>query len=145
MEIDIRPLSAEDYEHATSLWASAEGIRLRDDETLDAFRRFLSHNDGLSLGAWSAGCLLGAVMVGHDTRRAYLYHFAVAADRQREGIGRRMAEAVYRRLRNLGIGKAYLFVFADNAAAMRFWEALGWEHRGDIAIFSNRIRSTDGF
>jgi hypothetical protein len=83
MNIEIRPLAAEDYEHVTTLWASAESIGLHDGETLASLRRFLSHNDGLSLGAWSAGCLLGAVMVGHDTRRAYLYHFAVAADRRR--------------------------------------------------------------
>ena len=35
-----------------------------------------------------------------------------------------------------GIHKAHLDVFADNDAAIAFWQATGWQRRSDIVRFS---------
>jgi ribosomal protein S18 acetylase RimI-like enzyme len=47
----------------------------------------LAGNPGLSLVAELDGAVVGAVLCGHDGRRALIYHLAVAASLRRRGIG----------------------------------------------------------
>lgn len=109
--IEIYPLSAGDYSAAMALWQGCDGIRLRQEYASGTFfYRFIARNSGLCLGAWVENRLIGAVLVGHDSRRAYLYHFAVAETHRRQGIGRRLVQAVLRELRRIDISKAHLFV-----------------------------------
>ncbi len=76
-------------------------------------------------------------MCGQDGRRAYIYHTAVAVECRGRGIGKAMVEHVYEALRDLGITKAALLVFADNGPGNAFWESLGWEHRTDV-LYRNK-------
>lgn len=135
----LRPLRADDYSAAQALWHSVPGLQPRADDSPTAFAAFLIRNDDLSLGVWQGDTLIAAALAGHDGRRAYLYHFAVAPDRQRQGIGRRLADAVMQRLAALGIARAHLFVLADNAAARAFWSALDWQVREDLVVFSRPL------
>lgn len=135
--IEIYPLRTEDYAAAMVLWQGCEGIRLRPENASETFFcRFIARNPGLCLGAWEADRLIGAVLVGHDSRRAYLYHLAVAKTHRRQGIGRRLVQAVLKELNRIGIAKSHLFVETDNDAGLAFWQAIGAEHRTDLAIFS---------
>lgn len=137
--IQIRPLEAGDYSAAITLWRASEGVVLRAGDTRESFLRFLDRNPGLSLGAWSQAELVGAVMAGHDARRGYLYHLAVARMQRRQGIGRQLVEAVLHRLKRVGIDKMHLFVEAGNEDAEKFWEALGWRERPELVIYSRSI------
>jgi len=144
--IEIYPLRTEDYAVAMALWQGCDGIRLRQENASEIFfRRFIARNSGLCLGAWEADSLIGAVLVGHDSRRAYLYHLAVAEAHRRQGIGRRLVQAVLKELNRIGITKAHLFVETDNDAGLAFWRAIGAEHRTDLAVFSltNKVRSCE--
>lgn len=135
--IEIYPLSTEDYAAVMALWQGCEGIRLRPENSSETFfRRFIARNSGLCLGAWEADRLIGAVLVGHDSRRAYFYHLAVAEAHRRQGIGRRLVQAVLKELNRIDITKAHLFVETDNDAGLSFWRAIGAEHRTDLTVFS---------
>jgi ribosomal protein S18 acetylase RimI-like enzyme len=135
--IEIFPLRTEDYAAAMALWQGCDGIQLRQENASETFfRRFIARNSGLCLGAWEADRLVGAVLVGHDSRRAYLYHLAIAMTHRRQGIGRRLVKAVLKELNRLGIPKAHLFVETDNDAGLAFWHAIGAEHRTDLTVFS---------
>ncbi|PIQ11870.1 MAG: GNAT family N-acetyltransferase [Hydrogenophilales bacterium CG_4_9_14_3_um_filter_59_35] len=135
--VEIHPLRAEDYAAVMALWQGCDGIRLRQEDASETFfRRFVTRNSGLCLGAWEADRLIGAVLVGHDSRRAYLYHLAVAKTHRKQGIGRRLVQSVLRELDRIGITKAHLFVETDNDAGLAFWRAIGAEHRTDLAVFS---------
>ena len=101
-----------------------------------ALERFLDRNPGLSLVARSSGGIVGAVLCGHDGRRGYLHHLAVASAERGRGIGRRLAEEAIRRLSLQGIAKCHLFVRIDNSDAAAFWTRLGWEKREDIEMYS---------
>lgn len=135
--VEIYPLRTEDYAAAMALWQGCDGIRLRQENVSEAFfHRFIARNSGLCLGAWDENRLVGAVLVGHDSRRAYLYHLAVAETHRRQGIGRRLVQAVLKELNRIGITKAHLFVETGNDAGLAFWQAIGAEHRTDLTVFS---------
>jgi len=141
--IEIYPLRTEDYAAATVLWQGCDGIRLRQEDAAETFfRRFIARNSELCLGAWEADRLIGAVLVGHDSRRAYLYHLAVAETHRRQGIGRRLVQAVLKDLNRIDITKVHLFVETDNDAGLAFWRTIGAEHRTDLAVFSLTVGTT---
>lgn len=141
--IEIYPLRAEDYTAVMALWQGCDGMRLRPENSSEAFfLRFITRNTGLCLGAWEADRLIGAVLVGHDGRRAYLYHLTIAETHRRQGIGRRLVQAVLKELNRIDITKAHLFVETDNAAGLAFWRAIGAEHRTDLAVFSLNVGIT---
>lgn len=137
--MQIRPLEAGDFVAATALWRASEGVVLRAGDTYEGFLHFLDRNPGLSLGAWAETELVGAVMVGHDARRAYLYHLAVVPFRRRSGIGRQLIAEVLHRLQGAGIERLHLFVESGNKDAEKFWEALGWRQRPELVMYSRTI------
>lgn len=134
--IDIRPLGANDYAVAIHLWRASEGVVLRSDDSYEAFVSFIERNPGLSLGAWAQTAMVGAVMVGHDARRAYLYHLAVSQQHRRSGIGRHLIERVLVHLKNIGVLKLHIFVEVGNEDAEKFWRSLGWYKRPEIMVYS---------
>jgi RimJ/RimL family protein N-acetyltransferase len=54
----------------------------------------------------------------------------VRSDWRRQGIGRRMLEACLSLARGVGLEKVELEVFADNAAAIRLYESVGFSQEG---------------
>ena len=69
--------------------------------------------------ATQQGRVIGAILAGHDGRRGYIGHTAVAPAFQRRGIGRRLVEAAVDALRAEGIHKVNLVVFAPQPAGQR--------------------------
>ena len=78
--------------------------------------------------------IVGAVLCGHDGRRGYLHHLAVARDHRRKGLGRGLVAACLSELTRLAILKCNIFLFADNAVGHRFWTAAGWVNRADLRL-----------
>jgi N-acetylglutamate synthase len=85
--------------------------------------------------------LIGAVLVGHDSLRAYLYHLAVAETHRRRGIARQLVQAVLKELKRIEITKAHLFVETNNETGLSFWRAIGAEQRTDLTAFSLTVRA----
>jgi ribosomal protein S18 acetylase RimI-like enzyme len=140
--IEIYPLNAEDYAAAMTLWQGCEGLRLRQEDYSERFfRRFVARNSGLCLGTWEDDRLIGAVLVGHDSFRAYLYHLAVAETHRRQGIARQLVQAVIKELKRIDITKAHLFVEMNNDMGLNFWRAIGAEQRTDLTVFSLTVRT----
>lgn len=135
--IEISPLNTADCASAMTLWQGCDGICLRQEsDSEQTFRRFITRNPGLCLGAWEGDHLIGSVLAGHDSQRAYLYHLAVAETYRRQGVASKLVQAVLNELRRIEITKAHLFVEADNDAGLTFWQAIGAERRNDLTIFS---------
>ena len=78
--------------------------------------------------------IMGAVLCGHDGRRGYLHHLAVAAAWRRKGIGRDLVEACLTGLGSAGIPKCNIFLLADNELGKAFWTHNGWNERGDLKV-----------
>ncbi len=123
----LRPFLASDIAAARALWERSEGIGLNESDSEEAIARFLLRNPGMSAVATSEGGeLLGAVLCGHDGRRGYLHHLAVADSQRRRGLGRQLVGYCFERLAAEGIPRCNIFVYDDNRAGLDFWLHDGW-------------------
>ncbi|MBN9118856.1 MAG: GNAT family N-acetyltransferase [Planctomycetes bacterium] len=133
----LRPMVEEDIPAALALWQGLPGIGLRDADSPEALARYLRRNPGCSFVALTeAGELAGVSVAGHDGRRGYLHHVAVAERFRNRGLGRELVEHCAAALKAEGIEKINLWVKADNAAGLAFWNRLGGRERRDILMVS---------
>jgi ribosomal protein S18 acetylase RimI-like enzyme len=138
--VDIRPFSMAAYNHVLALWQQCEGVGLSQADSRQAIQAYLHRNPGMSLIAADGPTVVGAVLCGHDGRRGYIHHLAVAPSYRRRGLGRSLVERCLASLRQAGIDKCHIFIFNDNPAGSAFWEATGWTPRGDIGVLSRDVR-----
>ena len=140
MAIEIYPMTIDDYDEVIELWKTSEGMGLSDADTRRNINLFLLRNPNLSLVARDSEKLVGAVLCGHDGRRGYLHHLAVARPYRMQNIGSTLAEGCLERLRLEGIHKCHLFVYEQNYHAIAFWKKTGWVQRLDLVLMSHDIR-----
>jgi GNAT superfamily N-acetyltransferase len=92
----FRPMTIADYDAVAGLLDGIPGVRLRDADSIEGVARYLDRNPGMSFVAEAdagvAGCLFG----GHDGRRGYLNHLAVAPTYRRRGIATRLVSHALR-------------------------------------------------
>jgi ribosomal protein S18 acetylase RimI-like enzyme len=134
----IHDVRLADYDEILALWRATPGIGLGESDERAPIAAFLERNAGLSVCARDGGRIVGAVLAGHDGRRGYLHHLAVAPAHRRRGLGRRLVEICIARLRSAGIPKCNVFVFADNAEGDEFWRAIGFASRRDLLLLQRR-------
>jgi putative acetyltransferase len=133
-DIIVRHFRIEDYDAVVHLWRRTEGVGLNESDTRRAIAAYLRRNPEFSFVAEKKGCLVGAVLCGHDGRRGYLHHLAVARPHRRKGIGGQLVNASLGKLRLAGIQRCNIFIFADNAAGMKFWAHNGWKPRTELRV-----------
>ncbi len=138
----IDEISAEDYEELINLWSSIPGMGISEADSEESIRSFLLKNVGLNFCYKKDNKIIGTILCGQDGRRGYIYHTAVTPEFRGRGIGRMLVENSLRQLRNLGIGKCHLFVFADNEPGKAFWSSIGWDKRDDIFVYSRTLQTT---
>jgi putative acetyltransferase len=138
----VRPFRVEDNDAVIALWRCTEGVGLNESDTRRAIAAYLRRNPRLSFVAKQGGRIIGAVLCGHDGRRGYLHHLAVSKRHRCRGIGRQLVNACLAKLRKAGIQKCNLFIFANNAAGMKFWTHTGWSLRTELRLM--QIRLDDG-
>ena len=137
----IREMTPGDYDGVVGLWSGARGVGLTGADSRDGVTSFLDRNPGFSLVALDEGRIVAAVLCGHDGRRGYVSHLAVADPHRRRGVATELVERCIGLLREAGIEKCHLFVLHASENARAFWRDTGWTERTDIAAYS---RFTDG-
>jgi len=138
----IEEMTIGDYDEVLSLWRSTEGIGLSAADEPGPIEAYLRRNPGSSFVAREGGRVLGAVLCGHDGRRGYLYHLAVAPEARGKGVGKALIGRGIAELTRQGIQKCHVFVIGENQAGRGFWASREWSERKDLLIFSKEI-STD--
>jgi len=137
----FQPMEKGDLAEVIQFWQGMEGIGLNESDSYSALSFYLQRNPGLSWVARNKDReLIGAVLCGHDGRRGYLHHLAVAQDYRSKGIGRALVERCLSSLRELKILKGNVFLFSHNPEGQRFWKAMGWKKREDL-ILMQRVLS----
>jgi ribosomal protein S18 acetylase RimI-like enzyme len=134
--VTIEPLRISHYNEVLALWRRCEGVGLSEADSREAIAAYLDRNPGLSFVATAGGEVAGAILCGHDGRRGYIHHLAVDAPWRIQGIGRRLVETSLSALRDAGIQKAHMFIYADNEAGNGFWTSLGWVWRSELRMMS---------
>lgn len=134
MSAQITGFTITDYDDAIAFWRKQEGIGLNESDSRENIALFLERNRGMSFIAREGEAVIGAVLCGHDGRRGYLHHLAVAPSHRTRGLGRKLVELCLDELREIGITKCSIFLYADNVPGRGFWRAIGYRPREDLLL-----------
>jgi ribosomal protein S18 acetylase RimI-like enzyme len=133
----LRPMLEEDIPAAIALWQGMAGIGLRDADSPEALAKYLRRNPGCSFVATTdTGILAGVALAGHDGRRGYLHHVAVAEAFRKQGLGRELVARSVEALKTEGIEKLNFWVKADNPEGLAFWKRIGARERPELVTVS---------
>lgn len=134
----IAPLGIADIPALVALWGSCGLTRPWNDPERDAGLAIEGATSTI-LGLREGDALIGSIMAGFDGHRGWVYYLAVAPERRREGLGRRLMDAAEAWLRGRGAPKLQLMVRTGNDEALGFYEALGLE-RQDVVTLGRFLR-----
>jgi ribosomal protein S18 acetylase RimI-like enzyme len=127
MSLTVKSAVAEDEQAIVALWRACDLVASYNDPAADFhFARAGSCSDVL-VGVNDTGETTGAVMVGHDGHRGWLYYVAAHPTSRSKGVGRRMVQAAEDWLRRRGVVKVQLLVRETNTKVVSFYEHLGFE------------------
>lgn len=143
MRFQLLPMTIDDFDEALTLWQVSSGVGLNEADTRQGIAQYLERNPGLSLVARHSNQMVGAVLCGHDGRRGYLHHLAVARSQQRQGIGRALVEACLVSLGRVGILRCNIFVREGNEQGRAFWRKLGWTTRDGLLTMQSGLLSAE--
>ena len=139
-DIQIRPMTMEDYEEVFDMWQSISGFGIRSwDDSRAGIEKFIARTPGLSVVALHEGRIVGSILCGHDGRRGCLYHVCVRQEYRMLGIGQDMVVRCKDGLCKEGINKINLIAFKSNAVGNKFWQKLNWKHREDCNYYEENL------
>jgi ribosomal protein S18 acetylase RimI-like enzyme len=136
MSSQLRPFVFSDYAAARSLWEATPGVGLSKDDGPASIESFLSRNPSLSFVAQDGTSIVATALCGHDGRRGFIYHLAVAETHRRTGLGTQLLRRSLAALHSQGINKCHLMVFGNNETGLKFWRGVAAQERVDLVLFS---------
>lgn len=137
----IRPMTIDDYERVYALWMSCKNMGFNDvDDSREGIEKYLRRNPATCFVALEGDALAGVILSGHDGRRGFIHHMAVAEAFRGRGVGRALVETCLAALKVEGIHKVALLVFKYNEAGNAFWEKMDFALREDLN-YRNRALS----
>jgi len=140
----IRTMTTSDYDPVYRLWRNTPGMGLNaTDDSRAGIERYLRRNPSTCFVAEDGEEIVGAILAGHDGRRGFIYHTAVAIPFRGRGIGKALVDRAMTALEQEGINKAALVVFSKNESGNDFWEKLGFSVRDDLNYRNKNIKSLD--
>jgi ribosomal protein S18 acetylase RimI-like enzyme len=122
----LRAGTPADVEAVLALWKRAEAGP-SSTESADDVRWLLERDPDALLLAEAGGEIVGSLIVGWDGWRGTFYRLAVDPAQRRRGLATRMVQAGEERLRSLGAKRLNAIVESEEADAMAFWAAAGYE------------------
>ncbi len=141
VRMKIEKMEISDYEEVYDMWFKTPGMGLNTiDDSEDGIRKFLDRNPSTCFIARENNRIAGVILSGHDGRRGYIHHTAVAEDSRFRGIGRALVEKAVEALREEGIHKVSFVVFKKNEDGNNFWKKLGFQERNDL-VYRDKLIS----
>ncbi|NBB66123.1 GNAT family acetyltransferase [Pseudomonas sp. ODNR1LW] len=134
---NIRPVRDGEDEAVVGLWSVCGLTRPWNDPVAD-LKQAKEGPASTVLVAADDDAISGAVMVGFDGHRGWVYYLAVDPGRRGNGLGRRLMAAAQDWLTKRGAPKLQLMLRSDNEAALGFYQRLGLE-RQDVVVLGRRL------
>ena len=129
----IRVMDIEDYDRVYALWMSCKNMGFNNlDDSRQGIEKYLKRNPSTCFIAEQDDAIVGVVLAGHDGRRGFIHHMAVAEHCRRQGIATDLLDQALAALKEEGINKTALLVFNRNEAGNAFWERQGFMARDDV-------------
>ena len=136
----IRVMNTEDYDRVYALWMSCKNMGFNNlDDSRQGIEKYLKRNPSTCFVAEQGDAIVGVVLAGHDGRRGFIHHMAVAEDCRRQGIATDLLGQALAALKEEGINKAALLVFNRNEAGNVFWERQGFTVRDDVTYRNKEL------
>ena len=123
--IEVGELRADEADAAVALWQACGLTRPWNDPHADLALALSSPGSTILAGRVDDR-LVATVMVGCDGHRGWVYYLAVDPECRHAGHGVTMMKAAEGWLKACGAPRLNLMVRADNAAAVGFYEAIGY-------------------
>ncbi len=134
--MEIREMLPSDYDAVKALWLTIKGFAIRSiDDSREGVEKFIARNPHLSTVAIEDDHVVGAILCGHDGRRATLYHVCVGEPYRKRGIGKAMVVRCMEALQEERINKVALIAFTHNDVGNAFWKEIGWTEREDLNYY----------
>lgn len=125
MPLKVRSAAPQDEAAVVALWRAGGLVADYNDPAADFRLARAGAGSDVLVGEDESGRICGAVMVGHDGHRGWLYY--LACEPRGRGVGRLMAQAALDWLRTKGAPKVQLLVRETNTDVVSFYERLGFE------------------
>lgn len=125
--VTTREFGIDDCEKIIAFWEKIDGVEICEGDSREEIGEYLKRNPGLSRVAEVDGAIVGAALCGHDGRRGWIYHLAVAGEYRGHGVGKQLVDDCVDGLRKIGLKRAIILVAGDNPAGHEFWLGNGWE------------------
>jgi ribosomal protein S18 acetylase RimI-like enzyme len=136
----IRSAGERDIASVLDLWVVAGSVPSVSDSP-EGLARLLDADPRALLVAELDGVLVGSLIAAWDGWRGSLYRLAVSPEHQRRGLATMLLREGERRLRERGAVRLTAIVAADEADAMAFWQAAGYERQQHRARFVRHFDS----
>jgi len=130
----IRNATEDDIAPVLDLWAAAGSLPSVSDSP-EGLAGLLAADPQALLVAELEGVLAGSLIAAWDGWRGSFYRLSVAPEHRRKGLATMLLSEGERRLRERGAVRLTAIVVEDEAGAMGFWQATGYEHQQHRARF----------
>ena len=131
--MEIRSYRPADEQAVVRLWTECGLVRSWNDPRKDIQRKLTVQPELFLVGEIGEG-LVATAMAGYEGHRGWVNYLAVAESQRRRGLGRKMMEHIEARLKAMGCPKLNMQVRTGNAAALAFYERLGYVQDRAVAL-----------
>ncbi len=139
--LQIRRFAAADRRRVITLWRACDLVVPWNDPERDIDAKLVFQPELFLVGEL-AGQVEATVMAGYEGHRGWINYLAVAPERRRLGLGRRMMEAAEGELRKLGCPKINLQVRRGNRDVLAFYGRIGFRPDDSVSL-GKRLLDSD--
>jgi hypothetical protein len=132
--MQIRVFDEADEPAVVALWKEVFAYPEPRNDPAAIIRRKLAAQRNLFFVAVADGKVAGTVMGGYDGHRGWIYSLAVDPAHRRQKLGTALIRHVEKALAERGCPKINLQVLPSNAAAIGFYEKLGYHVEERISM-----------
>jgi ribosomal protein S18 acetylase RimI-like enzyme len=139
--VKIRAFQASDESSVILLWKECDLLRPWNDPSKDIRRKLQVQPEMFIVGHLNEQ-LIATAMAGYEGHRGWINYLAVAPSHQGKGYGRTIMAAAEALLSEAGCPKINVQVRGQNAAAMTFYQRLGYRIDDTVSL-GKRIEHDD--
>lgn len=129
----IRPFQTSDEAAVVDLWQRCDLTRPWNDPHKDIQRK-LQVQPELFLVGEIDGTLVASAMAGYEGHRGWVNYLAVCPQQRQRGLARQLMAHIETLLLAMGCPKLSLQVRDTNAAALAFYERLGYQVDASVSL-----------
>lgn len=135
----IRNAGAHDIQAVLELWVLAGSVPAVGDDSPDGLIRLLATDPQALLVAEVDDALVGSLIAAWDGWRGSFYRLAVAPEQRHRGLATLLLRTGEQRLHERGAIRLTAIVADEEAGAMGFWRAAGYERQQHRARFVRQL------